>query len=286
MRAFAPHPIPGASQLRLLSPTRTQQLEILNERVGPGAGDLLAKAQRTAGLRDLLRTPLYLSFLADVGVDGKLPVTKDEVIDQFITTQEAHLKHRDALREQLQNCHRRYLCAIGRYLAKEGDVAISQSELRKQISIVEQQLLDEGQIAKTPNPQEIIDILVSHHVLIERANRGSECLYSFHHQQFQEWFASFYVEHLIIAASETASPEDLKALDSVLNRSDWIEPLIFAVERLSRASAKGAEHVSKAVVRAIAIDPMLAAEMIRSAPPETWDLIASSISSIRFELVQ
>ena len=161
-----------------------------------------------------------LSFLADVGADGKLPVTKDEVIDQFLTSQEVHPKCSDALREQLQNCHRRYLCAIGRYLASEDEVAISQSELRKQIMMVELQLVDEGQITEKPNPQKIIDVLVSHHVLIERANPGSECLYSFQHQQFQEWFASFHVEGLIIAASEPASPENLKALDSILNRSN------------------------------------------------------------------
>jgi nucleotide-binding universal stress UspA family protein len=281
-RAFAPHPIVGASPLRLLSPTRTQQLEILRERLGPGADDLLAKAQRTAGLRDLLRTPLYLSFLADVGVGGRLPVTKDEVIDRFIASQEAHLKHSDALREQLQDCHRRYLRAIGRYLASEDDVAISQSELRKQVAIAEQQLIDESQISEKPNPQKIIDALVSHHVLIERANPGRECLYSFQHQQFQEWFASFHVEGLIIAASETASPENLKALNSILNRSNWTEPLMFAIERLSRASAKGAQQVSKAIIRATAIDPMLAAQMIQSATSETWDLIAPGM--IRFAL--
>jgi hypothetical protein len=282
-RALSPHPIHGASYLRLLSPTWAQQLDILREQIGAEAEGLLARAHRIPGLRDLLRTPLYVSVLAELGGSGKLPATKEEAIRHFIDNQEGRAGHRDVLREQLQNRHRQYLCAAARLLTSQGAVAISESDLRREIAAAAVHLVEDGQLSQKPNPQPVIDALVSHHVLIERVNTGSERLYSFQHQQFQEWFASFYVQDCVIAASENASLDNLKALDSILDQSDLTEPLLFAIERLSRASAEGARHASHVIVRAIRIDPLLAAEIIHRATAEVWALIAEPVTSFATE---
>jgi hypothetical protein len=46
----------------------------------------------------------------------------------------------------------------------------------------------------------ILDVLASHHVLVERDGTGDK-LYSFQHQQFQEWYASLKVEEVLKAAA-------------------------------------------------------------------------------------
>ncbi len=281
-RAFSSNPIEGASYLYLLPPTWKQQLDILKERLGAEGEGLLLKAQRTPGLRDFLRTPLYLSVLADISGDGVFPATKNEAIHRFINNQERRVEHGNTLRDRLQNCHREYLVAAGRLLTSQGAVAISESDLRTEIAAVTDRLVGDGQVSHLA-PQPVIDVLVSHHVLIERASAENESLYSFQHHQFQEWFASFHVQDCIIAASRNESPESLKALESILDQSDWTESLLFAIERLSRASAEGARHVSQVIVRTIGIDPMLAAAMIHRASPEAWMLIAKSIAHFALE---
>jgi hypothetical protein len=266
-RSFSPHPLHGATRLRLLAPTPAQQFGILKERLGEGASDLLTRARRTRGLRDLLRTPLYVGFLADVGGNGNLPETKDEVIERFIATHEARPEHRDVLREDLQNTHRQYLRELAQHLTCESAVTISQAEMRKIISGTAQKLMDVGQI---------IDALVSHHVVIERAHSGDESLYAFQHQQFQEWFASFFVQECMTAAWEN-SPVNQKSLALIFNYENWTESTIFAVERLSRSPGDGPQIVGDAIIRTLGIDPRLAAAMIRTATMETWKLISGRI---------
>jgi hypothetical protein len=224
-----------------------------------------------------------VSVLADIGNSGMLPATKDEAIHRFIDNLEGRVGHRDVLREQLQNRQRPYLCAAAGLLISQGDITISESNLRREIATVADRLVGDGQISQKPDAQLVIDALVSHHVLIERANPGTECLYSFQHQQFQEWFASFYVQDCIIAASENAAQDNLKAFDSILDHSDWTESLLFAVERLSRVSTEGASYVSHAIIRAIRIDPMLAAVMIHRATAEAWTFIAEPVTRFATE---
>ena len=55
----------------------------------------------------------------------------------------------------------------------------------------------EGQITEKPQPNAVLEALVSHHVLV-RAGDGQG--YSFQHQQFQEWYASHFVEHVMLAS--------------------------------------------------------------------------------------
>jgi hypothetical protein len=79
-------------------------------------------------------------------------------------------------------------------------------------------------------------------------------------------------------ASTKASPDNLKTLTATLNQVDWTEAILFAVERLSRASINDAHSVSQAILRAVGVDPMLAAVMIRHASAEAWTLIAQPVA--------
>ncbi len=138
-------------------------------------------------------------------------------------------------------------------------------------------LKDAGQFDAPPEPQDIIDALVAHHVLVERPGTAANLFYAFQHQQFREWFASFHVEALMADAEAAPSPGTMQPLAELLNWPDWTEPILFAIERLSRASPEGARAVGHAICRATAIDPMLGAAMICSAAVETWPLIAETV---------
>jgi hypothetical protein len=220
------------------------------------------------------------AVLGEIGSGGALPETKEQAIGRFIERQEQRSDQRAILRAQLQDRHQKYLRAAAYRLTINGAGVITQSDLRSEIAQVSKKLKQAGQITTLPEQQSAIDCLVSHHVLVERPGEIGKPFYSFQHQQFQEWFASFHVEELIVAASTSPSLENAQRLAEILNHADWTEAILFAVERLSRSDAEGARSVGQAICRAITIDPMLGAAMIRRASPTTWDHIGKLI--VRF----
>ena len=280
-RALSPPPMQGAVRIFVRPPSRAQQLAILSETVGRAGDELLNRARRTPGLSDLLRTPLYLAVLGEIGSGGGLlPETKEQAIRRFIERQEQRSEQRSILSAQLRDCHQEYLRAAACRLTISGAGVITQSDLRNEIAQVSEKLKQAGQITTVPEQQSAIDTLVSHHVLVERPGETGKPFYSFQHPQFQEWFASFHVEGRIVAASASSSPENAQRLAEILNQADWTEATLFAVERLSRVDANGARSVRQAICLATTIDPMLGAAMIRRAAPATWDHIAEPI--VRF----
>jgi hypothetical protein len=67
----------------------------ISGRAGEG---LLNRARRTPGLSDLLRTPLYLVVLGEIGSGGGLlPETKEQAIRRFIERQEQRSEQRSIL---------------------------------------------------------------------------------------------------------------------------------------------------------------------------------------------
>lgn len=58
---------------------------------------------------------------------------------------------------------------------------------------------------------------------------------------------------------------------------EWEEPIFFAVERLSRDGEAGANAVANATVAALAIDPMLAAEMVFRSSDQAWGLVRRTV---------
>src|SRR6185437_10226140 len=69
---------------------------------------------------------------------------------------------------------------------------LSGGAARAVIASVEDQLVTDRQMSQAPQPTAVLDILVSLHILV-RIGDG----FSFQHQQFQEWYASFAVEELM-----------------------------------------------------------------------------------------
>ena len=266
-RPMLPPPFRAASTYFLVPLTRQKQEAILVGRLGAKGSDLLTKARRIPGLRDVLQVPLYLAALSVIGSSGALPTTKEEVICRFIEAQAHEPLHFDVLNRVLRGCHDTYLRALAARLIKAGTVSINGMDLRSVLGDVSRELETAGRISTLTEPADIIDVLVSHHVLVERNGSGDR-VYSFQHQQFQEWYASFPVE-TILKAAVTCTDDDLSR-DQVLDQHIWEEPLLFAVERMGKSGDTGAIAVAQAIMRATGIDPMLAAEMIQRSPEDIW----------------
>ena len=132
---------------------------------------------------------------------------------------------------------------------------------------------DEGQIADRPKQSVVLDALVSHHVLIhEKEHEG----YAFQHQQFQEWYASHFAEDLMQrSVTDDRARERLKA--EVLDWRGWEESILFACERLARGDEGQQKTCANAILAALEVDPMLAAEMIWRSSEGVWKHVAPCV---------
>ena len=103
----------------------------------------------------------------------------------------------------------------------------------------------EGQITvEASQPNAVLDVLVNRHVLMRI---GDPAGYSFQHQQFQEWYASHFVEHLDVGklSADVASRDKLEGGHSQISRHGGrIYPL-----RVRAAGAWRPQNSRKPVVR-------------------------------------
>ncbi|KAA0070451.1 hypothetical protein CIW50_26735 [Tardiphaga sp. P9-11] len=63
----------------------------------------------------------------------------------------------------------------------------------------------------------------------------------------------------------------------MLNRPAWEEAILFACERLSRQDTAGNSTIAAAVMVALKIDPILAADMIFRSSPDVWEAVKGRI---------
>ncbi len=108
---------------------------------------------------------------------------------------------------------------------------------------------------------------------------GDPAGYSFQHQQFQEWYASHFVERMMLASiSDFASRDKLRT--NVLNLPVWEEVILFASERLARGNREQQKACGAAIMSAIELDPILAAEMIFRSNDAVWAQVDSTIQEL------
>lgn len=252
-----------------------QQLEIARTlRDGEGEA-ILDHARRTPGVRDLVTIPLYLTALLDQTQGATLPTTKEEVLRLFVDEHERRPEKAEALREALFGFHANMLTAIAVKATTLATTTISELDTNAVVKQVEDQLSANGQITIPPQPKTVLDTLVSHHTLV-RSGEGTGVI-SFQHQQFQEWYASFRVEELLLEAAAGSQAALKKLRVDVLNMPAWEEAILFACERMSRAGETEMQAVAAAILETIRIDPMLAAEMIYRSSAGVWDKIKDKV---------
>jgi len=254
--------------------SQSQQLDIAQDIRGLEGKAILEKAWLTPGISELITIPLYLtSLLTYIGSNEIFPKTKEELLSLFVTKNETSTDKTDILRETLYGFHKKFLIELAAEITFKEKTIIFEDEARFLVKKITDRLSNDGQISTSLQPMIVIDTLVNHHLLV-RSAMDSKNLF-FQHQQFQEWYASFKVEELLLASLSGNLNAKRKLRISILNQRIWEEPILFACERLSRSD--GLQAIAELILDTIAIDPMLAAEMIYRASEELWERIKEKI---------
>ena len=218
-----------------------EQLEIARVLRGDSGERLLDEAWRTPGVRELVTIPLYLTALLSLAEDVAFPTTKDDLLRQFISVHEEDYTKAEALGQFTHGLHERYLDNLGVTATRAANTTIVEATARYAISDISGALVAEGQIANIPEPHAVLGALVNNHILLLV---GEPQAYSFQHQQIQEWYASHYVEQLMLqSVSDERSLRELKA--DVLDQRAWEESVLFACERLGARKRDGARGLRR-----------------------------------------
>lgn len=266
----------GGIRVNLLPLNEEQQKQIAVAMRGEEGAKLVDQAWRTAGVRELVSIPLYLTALLSLPKNAPFPTTKEEVLRHFVAAHEEEASRAEALHAIAKGFQQDYLESLAVFATRTANTAITDNNARRSISETEAQLANNGQITNKSQPNEVLDVLVSSHVLMRVGDMSG---YSFQHQQFQEWYASHSVEHQIVAGVDDPKGRDtLKA--EVFNLPAWEEAILFAIERLARGNAHQRIACGKAIIAAFEVDPILAAEMIYRSTEVVWTQIAASIQGL------
>lgn len=265
-------PVNG-TRINLLPLSESQQLDIAEALRGDAGVRIVDQAWRVPGVRELVTIPLYLTSLLSLPENKPFPVTKEEILRRFVAVHEENAQRAEALMEALHGFHHRFLEELAACATHAMNTTITDTVARKSISDTENKLVEEGQITIRPQPNIVLEALVSYHVLLRI---GDPAGYSFQHQQFQEWYASNYAEPLMLASvGNIANRDKLKA--KVLNIPIWEEATLFACERLARGDENQQEACGETILAAFEVDPMLAAEIIFRSTDLIWARVGSTI---------
>ena len=251
-----------------------QQMAIAIAMRGDAGAQFVDQAWRTAGVRDLVTIPLYLTTLLSLPEGAPFPTTKEEVLRRFVAAHEEDARRAEMFRTGSHGLHQDYMENIAAFATR---TAILHSPKPMPGVQLPRRKLACWRMAKSPKSQpDVTRRLVSNHVLMRTGEMPG---YSFQHQQFQEWYASHFVERLMMMAEcEAASRDKLKA--DILNCHPWEEAILFAVERIARGNDAQQRSCAAALLFAFEVDPVLAAEMIFRATDAVWGLVGSEIQKL------
>ena len=268
-------PING-TQVKLRPLNESQQLSIACALRGNAGENIINQAWHTAGVRELMTIPLYLTALLTLPDGDPFPDTKEEVLRRFVEVHEEDNQRAEALMQVTHGLHQRFLEDLAVTATWDANTTITVTAARKSVSNTDTTLVTEGQMTEKPDPITVLETLVSHHVLIRT---GEPVSFSFQHQQFQEWYASHFVEQLMIKSiSDHDARETLRA--DVLNKRTWEEAILFACERLARGNAEQQKACGAVIITAFDVDPTLAAEMIYHSTDAVWASVSPVIRNL------
>ncbi len=263
-------PISGAI-IKIEGLSNDQQLKIACKLRGQEGEALIDQAWRTSSLRELISIPLYLNTLITITPETEFPKTKEEILNAFVTQHENAPEKKEILHTALLSFHKDMLIGLAVEMNQNASPSLTDDNARPVISKVVKKLQASQQLTTPLQPTTVLDVLVNTHSLI----RGNENI-SFQHQQFQEWYASFEVERLMIAAANGNVEAQASLRSDVLNWLAWEESVLFACERLSK-EPDSVKAVAAAIIDALTVDPMLAAEMIYRSNQQTWEHIHKKV---------
>ena len=268
-------PIEG-TRVEIQPLNESQQLEISRSLPGNTGKTIIDRARGMASVRELMTIPLYFKALLAFPEGESLPDTKEKVLSRFVDLHEEGHQRIEALNQVMHGLHRRYLEELSVTATRNMNTSLADSDARQAVSAASSVLTDEGQIAKKPEPRTVLETLVNHQILI---CTGVTPSFSFQHQQFQEWYASCFVETLMIECrNDVQALEKLKS--DVLNKRAWENAVLFACERLSRGDAEKQEACASAISAAFYVDPALAAEMVYHSTDAVWEYVGRELGPI------
>jgi hypothetical protein len=242
------------TRVDLLPLNEEQQMQIAVAMRGDAGAKVVDQAWRTAGVRELVTIPLYLTALLSLPVGATFPATKEELLRHFVAAHERDASNAEALHAAMQGFQQDYLDGLAVFATSTANTSIADNNARRSIFETETLLADAGQITIKPQPDAVLNVLVSNHVLMRTGDMPG---YTFQHQQFQEWYASHSVERRIMAeATDPQAREALKA--EVFNLPAWEEAILFAGSvwrAATRASEQHAPRRSSPRSRSIRFSP-------------------------------
>ena len=250
-----------------------QQIDIARELKGQEGVRLVDQAWRTPGVRELVTIALYLTTLLSLPEGQPFPNTKEEVLRRFVEAHEKQPQHAEPLCAVTHGLQTAFLSDLAVTATRAANTSIPESTARRSVSRTDDVLVSDGQLTIKPQPNDVLDALVKHHLLIKT---GEPASYRFQHQQFQEWYASKEVESAMLSATtDTQALQRPKA--DILNAKPWEEAILFATERMSRGEDSQVKACAVTILAAFDVDPDLAAEMIYRSTDAVWAQVSPEI---------
>ena len=186
-------PLAGAIRLKLHSVTRQQRNEYLRSVLGARAEELRLQIDASRVLDGLTRTPLILSEVVTIFQSGAtVPITRVGILAAVVDLIENAPAHRAHLQNSPIGSHaKHYLSALATSMTDRGQVLVPAAEARAAMRGASNELLVAEQISAPADPDALLHVLTSHHVLeqVDYPSLG----YRFQHQRFQEYYASQYL---------------------------------------------------------------------------------------------
>ncbi|BAV97962.1 NACHT domain-containing protein [Lysobacter enzymogenes] len=269
--------VPFAATVVVIEPLdHIKQRRVASALRGADGETLLEEARATSGLRELVSVPLFLNAILRLSPGSRLPTTKEGVLAAFVEQHSQIANRNEALRNATLGHEKEILADLALAATRAANTSLPDHNARASVQATQRRLADEGQISaySAPQPLMVLDTLIAEHLLVRSS--GESVGYSFQHQQFQEWYASFAVEHAMrcMAAGDHLAAEQLAI--EFLNVRSWEESILFACERMAAYPGDDLDTVAATVVRCLSIDPMLAAELIFRAPA-IWSRVEHTV---------
>lgn len=255
--------------------SEAQQMELARMVRGQEGCDLVDRAWRTRGFRELISNPLYLYALLTLPPGVAFPESKEAVLGMFVRHNETAPVQVERLQRDTLSQHTILLTALAVEANRSANTVLSDADANRTVSAILRRLFDDGQIGAPPHPRDVVDGLVNAHLLVRMS--GGNGPVGFQHQLFQEWYAAAEVEGLMLKMAAGDAGARKKLREDVLDQPNWEESILFACDRLSRADAVGARAVAAAVDEALDIDPLLSAAMLDRAAAAVWQLVRDRV---------
>jgi hypothetical protein len=255
--------------------SEAQQMELARMVRGQEGCDLVDRAWRTRGFRELISNPLYLHALLTLPPGVAFPETKEAVLGMFVRHNETAPVQVERLQRDTLGQHTILLTALAVKANRSANTVLSDADANRTVSAILWRLSEDGQIGAPPHPRDVVDGLVNAHLLVRMGDGNGPV--GFQHQLFQEWYAAAEVEDLMLKMAAGDADAIKKLREDVLDRPNWEESILFSCDRLCRAGAVGGRAVAAAVDEALSIDPLLSAAMLDRAAAVVWELLRDRI---------